>query len=318
MKNYTIIMLVIGLSYMAGSCFAENDTIVSHSSQQVPASDLGTPLGSGIFEFRSNVEGARVLLDEMEMGVITKGILQVAVPVYERPVKRQLRIESPGYSSYNETLLQSPEVDDIMIVRGKLQVLPLTLTGTLSLAISPPGGQVSIDGVVMGVVDQSGILVLRTVKSGNRLVKVTLPGYQDYEKQIYLESNMNTELRITLVPLTTGTLQISSNPPGAQVSLNGTRYGITPVTAPNLEQGTYTIEILLPGYQPYQSSVVLSPGQNIPVSAALHPVPTVSTPTPTPEPTIPEPTPIPTQAGLPSGMVVIGLFVVLCLNLKKN
>ena len=301
---------------MAGSCFAANNTSSLLSSPQpVYTPDMRTSVGSGIYEFRCNVEGAKIFLDAKNVGTITGGILQVPIPVYDHPVQRQLRMEAPGYSTYNETLLQSPKVGTTMIVRGKLQVLPMSLTGTLSLAISPPGGQVSIDETVMGVVDNSGIITFRTVKSGNRIVKVTLPGYKDYEQQITVVSNLVTNMRITLVPLTTGTLQITSIPSGAKISLNGSPYGITPVTAPDLEQGTYTVEYSLPGFQPYKSQVVLYPGQNIPVSATLQPVPTL---VPTLVPITHEPTPTPTQAGLAPLVTIIGLFAVLCLNHKKK
>ncbi|MFH0966112.1 MAG: hypothetical protein V1862_00290, partial [Methanobacteriota archaeon] len=165
MKSCIIIILGIALSLMTGCCFAENNLNSSLSSEQgVSPPDMGTPIGSGIFEFRCNVEGAKVFLDEKDMGSISGGILQVSIPVYDRPVQRQLRMEAPGYSSYYETILQNPKAGATMIVRGKLQVLPMSLTGTLSLAVSPPGGQVSIDESVVGTVGPSGILNLRTVK----------------------------------------------------------------------------------------------------------------------------------------------------------
>jgi hypothetical protein len=318
MKSCSIIILVIALSFMAGSCIAENNTSLSLSlPQKENAPDMGTPIGSGIFEFRCNVEGAKIFLDGKEMGAITGGILQVPIQVYDHPVQRQLRMEAPGYSAYNETVLQSPKPGATMIVRGKLQVLPMSLTGTLSLAVSPPGGQVSIDDVVVGTVGPSGILTLRTVKSGTRIMKITLPGYQDYVQQIHVDANLITNMRIALLPLTTGTLQISSTPSGAQVSLNGSPHGITPFTASDLEKGTYTIIFSLPGYQTYQSQVVLTPGQNIPVSAILQPLPTQS-PTLVPITAEPTPTPTPTQAGLTPVVAIVGLFVVLCLNLKKK
>jgi hypothetical protein len=317
MKFCTIgIILVISLSYMAGcSLAADNSSSLLSSPKPGYTPDMRASVGSGTYEFRCNVEGAKVFLDEKNMGTIASGILQVPISVYDHPVQRQLRMEAPGYSTYNEILLQSPKVGETMIVRGKLQVLPYNLTGSLSLAVSPPGGQVSIDETVMGVVDQSGIMTFRTVKSGNRIVKVTLPGYKNYEQQITVASNLVTKMRITLIPLTTGTLQISSIPSGAQISLNGSPYGRTPVTVPDLEQGPYTIELSLPGFQPYKSQVVLSPGQNIPVSVTLQPVPT---PTPTLVPITLEPTPTPTQAGLHPVVVITGLFAVLCLNLKKK
>ncbi|MDD1729264.1 MAG: PEGA domain-containing protein, partial [Methanospirillum sp.] len=134
-----------------------------------------TPIGDGFFEFRSNVEGAGVFLDDQRVGTIHDGILKVPVQVYDKTIQHQLRIEAPGYSSYQETLVQNPKVGETKVVRGILQVLPLNLTGTLSLAVSPPGSTVSVDNISVGVIGQSGIMTLRTVKSGSRLVRVTMP-----------------------------------------------------------------------------------------------------------------------------------------------
>jgi hypothetical protein len=300
---------------------------VSASVQQVPPpvpsdqymqkTNSTSSIGTGVYEFRSNIEGARVYLDSIEVGTITDGILQVSVPVFDRQVSRQLMLEADGYYPYNETLMQGPKTGDTLIVRGILQVVPKNLTGSLSLAVSPPGAAVSIDGVPAGVVDQSGILTLRTQKAGYHTVKATLKGYQDSEQRINIEANLENKARFALAPVTTGTIQISSTPSGAQVKLNGALYGVTPVTAPNLTQGSYTIDIVLPGYQPYQSGVQLVAGEILPVSAQLQPVPT---PTPTPVPTTQQPTPTPTPtpaAGLPFWVVAVALFTIAIL-LKRE
>ena len=313
MKNIVNVMLLFLVLFIAAG--SVNGANISDSIPTAGYSGMDPSNGTGSFEFRCNVDGAGVFLNDTRVGSITNGSLIVPVPVYDHPVKRQLRMEAPGYSVYNETLLNGPKVGETLIIRGKLQVLPYNLTGSVSLAVSPPGGQVSIDNTIVGIVPQSGILSLRTVKAGNRTVTVTMAGYKEYTESVYIDANMEKKVRITLSPVTTGTLQISSSPAGAQVIINGSSYGTTPVTVPDLEQGSYTIGFTMPGYQPYQSQVVLTPGQTIPVSGALQPVPTPTTPPATPEPTA---TPTPTQAGLPVGLVIGGLLGVLALNHRKN
>ena len=165
---------------MAGS-IGFSDVVNNSSSspgKSIPVQTL--PVGTGFYEFRSNVEGAEIYLDNQEIGSIKDGTLKIPIQIYEKPVTRQLRIQAPGYSSYSEILVKNPRVGEIMVVRGILQVLPINLTGSLSLAISPPGSQVSIDNISAGIVDQSGIMTIRTVNSGNRKVIVTnawIPGF---------------------------------------------------------------------------------------------------------------------------------------------
>ena len=304
-RNIFLVMVIFTV-LISSVCIAEVvNTTQTPSPQKTPVQSV--PLGIGTFEFRCNVEGADVILDGQNLGKIKDGSFKTPVQVFDRPVKRQLAIQASGYSTYNETLIQNPKVGETMIVRGTLQTLPMNLTGTLSIAVSPPGGSVSIDDVQSGIVDPSGIMTLRSIKSGNRTVKVSLSGYQDAIQSVYVEANLVTKIRISMVPITTGTLEITSVPAGATVIINGSPYGKTPITVPDLPAGTYTLGFTLPGYLESQNQVALAAGQKVPVSVTLQPVPT---PTPTPIPTTqqPTPTPTPTQAGLMPVIAIIGII----------
>ncbi len=302
-----ILLSVLATVLLSSLCVSavENATQVPPSQKELTAQE--TALGMGTFEFRCNVEGADIFLDGQNLGKIKDGSLQTPIPVFERPPKRQLSILASGYSPYNETLIQGPKVGETMIVRGVLQMLPMNLTGTLSIAVSPPGGMVSIDEVPSGVVEQSGIMTLRSVKAGNRTVKVSLSGYQDAKQSVYVEANMVSKIRFTLVPITTGTLEISSVPAGANVVINGSPSGKTPISLPDLPAGTYTIGLKMPGYLDSQNQIVLVAGQKVPVSVSLQPIPT-QPPTPVPTTPQPTPTPTPTQATLSPVIAVVGIL----------
>jgi len=312
-KNGLILILILSVVW----CTSSADTMNSPSSQSgIHNQNQSNSVGNGFYEFRSNVEGADVFLNDQPVGNIKDGSLKIPVEIYEKPVTRELRVQAAGYSTYRETLVQSPKVGKTLIVRGTLQVLPLNLTGSLSLAVSPPGSAVTIDNTSVGVVDQSGIITIRTIDAGNRMIQVTMPGYKDHLEQIYVAPNLENKIRISLNPITTGTLDISSTPSGAEVTVNGSPYGVTPVTAADLEQGSYVIGCNLPGYQNAQSQVILSAGKRQPVSMTLQPIPTA---TPSPVPTTPQPTPTPTpEAGLTSVVVVVGLLGACLLFIKRR
>jgi len=248
---------------------------------------------SGQYEVRSNVENASVYFDGEFVGNILKGSLIVPAETSNRPVHHELMIEAPGYTTYNETVLQAPKPGKNNVLRGTLTLLPPERTGTLSLAVSPTGGEVFIDGVTRSFVDQSGILVLRDIPAGYRAVQIRLSGYQDWYERINVEANMVTKIRVSLTRITTGSLQVSSEPSSANVLINGTTVGITPVTIPDLAAGEVEIMLTLPGYQDWGAKTTVIPGQTAPVFGTLMPV-VVSTPEPvnmTPEETqAPEPT----------------------------
>ena len=185
----------------------------------------------------------------MSVGTIQGGTLLVPAEISSKPVMHQLMIRAPGYQVYNETVLQSPKAGKNLILKGILTHIPETPTGTLYVAVSPPGADIMIDGVPRGVVDQSGISVLRGVKAGNRNILIHLDGYQDYKEWASIEANMDNRVRVTLLPLTTGSLQVTSEPNAASVIVSGVPAGITPVTIPDVPAGQVDVLLTLSGYQ---------------------------------------------------------------------
>lgn len=51
---------------------------------------------------------------------------------------------------------------------------------------------------------------------------------------------------------------VRSTPAGAQVSVNGTARGVTPLTVRNLEYGSYTVRVSRPGYAPQEQRVTIT------------------------------------------------------------
>lgn len=282
-----------------------------------------TPAGTGYYEVRSNIENASVYFDGTLAGTIQKGILLVPAETSNKPVHHLLMITAEGYSTYNETVLQAPKPGKNTILRGILTKLPPSNTGTLSLAVTPPGAVISLDGQPLGTVDSSGIRVMRDIKSGFRNLQVTLSGYQDWKERVFVETNMDTKVRVILSPATSGTLQVTSVPTGANVIVNGSIAGITPVTLSDIPAGDTEIRLTLSGYQDWTGKTSVVPGQVTPVSGTLVQVP-VHTPVPAPvettRETTPEetPAPEPTQAALFPLIAAGALAIASVLRVKKE
>ncbi|PWR73474.1 hypothetical protein DLD82_09500 [Methanospirillum stamsii] len=255
------------------------------------------------YEIRSNVENASVYFDDVFAGSIEKGSLMVPAETSNKPVYHLLRIEAPGYSTYNETILQAPKPGKSNVYRGILTLLPPQSIGTVSLAISPPGGQVFVEGTFAGTVDQSGIFTLRDIPAGYQIVQVSLPGYKDWVDRVFVEANMNTKVRVSLTPVTTGPMQVTSQPSGANVQMNGAPVGITPVTIPDLPAGKVQVTISLPGYQDFSAETSIIAGENVSVSGTLT---ALVTSTPEPIPQTPESTPQPEPTQASAGLLSIG------------
>lgn len=297
--NLLFFILAAGLILLSGSVVADNTTNET-----------------GYYEIRSNVENASVYFNGEFVGTIQKGSLLVQAETSNRPVHHQLMIQAPGYTTYNETIVQAPKPGKSNIIRGTLTALPPAKTGTLSLAVNPPGGEVYIDGVSSGIVDQSGIHVLRDITAGYCTVQIKSAGYKDWYERVYVEPNMNTKVRVALSPITTGSLAVSSEPSAANVLLNGSPAGITPVTISDLPPGPVQVRLTLPGYQDWNGETTIITGQTVPVFGTLIPV-VVATPEPvntTPEETM---TPEPTQSPLFIG-TVFGALALLAVRASKK
>jgi hypothetical protein len=92
-------------------------------------------------------------------------------------------------------------------------------------------------------------------------------------------------------PPATGSLAISSNPPGSEIYLDGVYRGTTPSTVPDVTEGSHTLELRYREYSSWSTSIEISGGTKLAINATLTPIftptmipTTVPTPTPTPEP----------------------------------
>lgn len=83
-------------------------------------------------------------------------------------------------------------------------------------------------------------------------------------------------LSLLFVPLAaadlTGSLTITSQPPGALVLIDGAPQGATPVNVSNVPSGQHQVNLTLPEYHDWSVSQYVSVGQNSVVTAALVPV----------------------------------------------
>ena len=84
-----------------------------------------------------------------------------------------------------------------------------------------------------------------------------------------------------------GWLTVISTPSGAEVSIDGTPAGVTPVIGRELGTGSHSIAITMAGYEPYHAEKTIGNGEQAAVDATLKEIPVTLVPTsrPTLEPT---------------------------------
>ena len=68
-----------------------------------------------------------------------------------------------------------------------------------------------------------------------------------------------------------GVLKFTSDPEGAEVSVNGVVQGRTPLTITGLSAGSRAVSLFLPGYERWSWSVAVVAGRETPVAVRLQP-----------------------------------------------
>jgi hypothetical protein len=138
---------------------------------------------------------------------------------------------------------------------------------------TPAGATVTVDGVPRGQTPAA----IRELAFGSHVILVTAVGYPQWQQTITLTEDRPSQSfevalegagATTTVPGSAG-LQVDSRPAGAQVLVDGTRVGVTPLQLPTVAAGTHTIRIELPGFRPWATSVTVVSGQRTRVAASL-------------------------------------------------
>ncbi|MGQ9753841.1 MAG: PEGA domain-containing protein [Thermaceae bacterium] len=138
---------------------------------------------------------------------------------------------------------------------------------TLEVDSSPKEAGVWLDGQWVGVTP----LALE-VGPGRHEVEVRLAGYQTFKTTVNPAPGEQVRLFAQLSPQArTGTLDVGSNPQGAEVYLGGTLRGRTPLTL-SLPPGRYDLRLFLPGYSEHRGQVEVRPGETTQLFVQLVPL----------------------------------------------
>ncbi len=145
------------------------------------------------------------------------------------------------------------------------------------------------------------------VPTGLHNLRVTLSGYEDYSSWVIIPNDKTVTVHVrlkaqsgsttipatvpttiptivptltpTIVPITvptgqlphytTGTVSVSSTPPGARVFLDDVDRGTTPITITGVSTGFHLLKVTLSGYEDYLKAVLVKSGQTATVSITL-------------------------------------------------
>jgi phospholipid N-methyltransferase len=262
---------------------------------------------TGSLYITSNTSGASIYVDGSYRGITPVTLSGLTTGSHT------VRILQSGYNDYSVTAIvyagQTTTVSSTLIPSTP----PPTQTGSIVITSSPSGADVYIDGLYRGITP----VTLSGLTTGSHTVRILQSGYNDYSLTTLVYAGQTTTVSTALIistptPTQTGSIVITSSPTGADVYIDGSYRGISPVTLSGLTTGSHTVRILQSGYNDYSTNAKIYTRQTTTVTGFLSPI----TPVQTTSPAAAVPTtPIPQTTGSfdPSGLMIlliIGIVVV--------
>jgi eukaryotic-like serine/threonine-protein kinase len=180
------------------------------------------------------------------------------------PAQYSLEVQKEGYQSVQTALqVKSGDVQDQKI---KLE----SLAKGIFINSKPPGADVFINGA-----KQSGQTpVTLPLAPGQYNLVLRLPGYEAYAGPIQIKDNIQTQLDVSLNEKSTTRVawaQITSNPKGAEIIVDGTSTGQFTPARVQLPAGLHNVILRLAGFQQAKTTVQVSEGGTVPIELSLHP-----------------------------------------------
>lgn len=230
--------------------FEQRITVKADTSVQLKANLLRL---EPALEVRIDVEGAKVFLDNQQIGSGREVILDPAeVGLHELLVEHEVFGIWKG-----KVRLEAGSVTPVELkLRGSL--------GSVAIHSNPEGARVSFDGQDYGPTPTT----IDPVKAGNHGLQLTAPGRATVFHQVVVDPGKAVTIDIEMVEQG-GSLLVRPSVKTAQVFVNGVLVGVGKQELKNVKAGTYSVRVAAAGYVDFLREVTVEASSKTSVSARL-------------------------------------------------
>ncbi len=208
-----------------------------------------------------NVESP--ITDPVALWVDGESVGQLPIKRLElRPGEYELVARSPRY-------LESRQMLEVA-GGGEEQSLIMSLEPAWSdvqIITEPVGATVYVDQQNVGQTP-----LTTPIMQGEREVLVRLDGYKPWQQTLSVNAGEARQLPLIELIVADALVQVSSQPNGATVMVNGTYQGQTPIELALPPDETYRLQLNKTGYRGTERSVAVAQGDNKEISIPLQPV----------------------------------------------
>lgn len=204
----------------------------------------------GAIAITSNVTGAKVLLDG-------KATNKTPCTLEEIPSGRHtIIVQKDKYS---------PRQQNVVVEDGQTAKISLTLDARFAqISInSLDGAQIYCNGELKGSTKYMGDLM-----EGYYDVEARLAHHKSVTKQIQVFAGQSQEISLSPTPIY-GSLDVTSTPHDADVSIDGKSYGKTPLTIERLLEGEHKVVISKSQYASDTRTIIINENVNASINVAL-------------------------------------------------
>lgn len=251
MKNEMLVvglMLTIVSAVFACGCVEESEV---RYVEEPELRHVEEPKGS--ISITSDPSGASVYLDGTHRGTTPISLDNVVSGSHT------IELTKSGYES--KTLAVSLSVGGAENIRESLE----PLTGSISISSDPSGANIYLDEASNGFTPKT----ISDVQTGSHTIQLEKSGYESVMIATHVYTGETATVYETLTSKT-GSISISSTPPGANIYLDGIYKGTTPTTISGVLPGSHAIRLEKNDYEDYLlESVSVTAGVTTPLTVNL-------------------------------------------------
>ncbi len=180
-----------------------------------------------------------------------------------------IQLRKKGHITWSdEVTIREEKTSNLLVTLSRTEP---TLSGSAEIDSTPPGAEVTLDGVK---VRRHTPAIFESIATGSHTLKVEKRGYLAWEGEFTVRPQETTVLAVTLDYRIHGMLNllVKSTPSGAAVTVDGAPSGqTTPATFDELTPGNHQISLEKEGYRRWSSPVEVSSNKVSIVQAELVP-----------------------------------------------
>ncbi|MGC9089634.1 MAG: serine/threonine-protein kinase [Caldisericia bacterium] len=208
----------------------------------------------GVLKIQSNPTESDIYINDEYKG---KTPMEISLPIGKYKVK----IKNKDYEDWEKEF--EVEEGKEILVEASLNKITQTLEGTLIIN-SNPKANVYIDGAYKGITPLNIKL-----KEGVYKIKISLEGYEVYEKNVSIKPNEVQNVAVTLKKLYLKTyIKVITNPKKVEVYIDKVLVGLSDGTF-EIKPGTHELILRLEGYLDYLTDVTLKEGETKEINVIL-------------------------------------------------